>query len=243
MTQDETVARHVRDVDWVRRDAEILGAGGRLPALVEDLLDIASSVFVADRCVRRGAADSAAWSRRMRVEVVVSDPSAWSSEPLRSALADVLTWLTEDDWRLTFTGRPERPRWIAPRLAIDSGEHDVALFSGGLDSVAGAAGHLADGRPLRAVSVWTNERMRGYQSRCGRELLCQHGGALRAPLGPAVADRQAPGRGRHPPEPTAELPRRGMGGRARRRPAGAPGHGERHRRHQPALRPAPSTAA
>ena len=175
MTEDRTVARHVRDVDWTRDDTEILGAGGQLPALVEDMLDIASSALVADRCVHRGAADSTAWSRQMHVEVAVNEPGAWRSHPLATALADVLTWLTEDEWCFTFTRRPDRSRWVAPQLPVDVGEHDVALFSGGLDSVAGAAGRLASGASLRGISVWTNPRMRGYQSRCAHELLLQHG--------------------------------------------------------------------
>ncbi|HYO53269.1 7-cyano-7-deazaguanine synthase [Archangium sp.] len=65
-----------------------------------------------------------------------------------------LHWLTDDQWALTFTRSeqwmPRQMDWHSERLAD---AEEVALFSGGLDSVAGAYTRLQErGRPLYLLS-------------------------------------------------------------------------------------------
>ncbi|HEX5751242.1 MAG TPA: hypothetical protein VFZ09_33775 [Archangium sp.] len=65
-----------------------------------------------------------------------------------------LHWLTDDQWALTFTRSkvwaPQQIDWSIERLV---GAEEVALFSGGLDSVAGAYTRIQErGRPLYLLS-------------------------------------------------------------------------------------------
>lgn len=109
-------------------------------AQVVDLVSIAAQLYAADRSRHRGRE----WIRRMDVCLPISSRGLWVH--VGPVLEQALSVLTDDQWRLEFAeGRPtlaeEQQAWLS--FARGQQIDEVALFSGGLDSFAGAARWLA----------------------------------------------------------------------------------------------------
>ena len=147
----------------IRLVHEKLGSGGhpqnvviRLPQFVQDvlhlddrildLLEIAAYVFTGDRRIGRGSNDAVmfdAWSRDLHFIVPVRDFTFWNSRPVKDALNAALIFLTgHKSYTFTFqkgratdpTGLFDHPGIVLPTKPLTK----VVLFSGGLDSLAGA---------------------------------------------------------------------------------------------------------
>lgn len=135
---------------------------------LSDLLDVAVAVYLADRLARRtGGANQYEhhWQRNMRVTVPVRDPGRWNSPGVSDALRAALTFLTEDEWRFEFTQRPPghtRPAEDVQFLFAEELDEPilVALFSGGLDSLAGLAADLESNPAGSIVLVSANTNTR-----------------------------------------------------------------------------------
>lgn len=121
-----------------------------LPDRLLDLMEIATYVYAADRSVSRGENDSLvmdAWSRNMHLVTQVRDDGFWNRDDVKRSLSDLLRFMSGDrEWRFTFQpGRQTQRAGIfdKPGVARPSQRPTkVMLFSGGLDSLAGAAGLL-----------------------------------------------------------------------------------------------------
>jgi len=123
-------------------DALAKQARRALTGLEADLLWIAQAVYLADRCSPRypyGMSGPGHWRRRIRVKIPVSNPVVWQAA--EAFLIHALEFLTEDDWMFEFL--PGRAEFSAERQGhfrdMRGPEIEwVSLFSGGLDSMAGA---------------------------------------------------------------------------------------------------------
>ncbi|WEV26788.1 7-cyano-7-deazaguanine synthase [Streptomyces sp. 71268] len=118
----------------------------------EDLFRVARAAFIADKYVRRtGARDR--WTRRISLSVPVTEYERWQSTATRNHLTALLQTLTGDLWSVDF--RPLTGHYVEEPMASpdDVRASEVALFSGGLDSLSWAATRsLADDtRPLLLV--------------------------------------------------------------------------------------------
>lgn len=114
-----------------------------LPDVIDDLLDVAMAVYAADRLVRRTRSADFWQPRQMEVRVPVADPERWAA--LAAQLSELLRWLTTDQWQLTFTPLTTGRVRPASGLHAPQVEHPfVALYSGGLDSFAGAVAQAHD---------------------------------------------------------------------------------------------------
>ena len=141
-----------------------------------DFALIASLCYAIDKVVPRWTAEDN-WTRQLEVDFPVSDAAVW--EPARDALARALSFLSGDQWAVSFrTSRtplfvaPERVRMISP----DRSDFDAAcLFSGGLDSLAGAIELLEAGKSVLLVGHYDSAGPRTQQSNLYLELLKQHG--------------------------------------------------------------------
>lgn len=131
-----------------------------------DLLRVAAAVLDADRLSprlpdgRMRRARDLRWQRTLSVRIAVEDPSRWIR--VEAPLARLLHFMTDDTWEVTFADAP-RPmvQQLLPRTELDSAD-EVALFSGGLDSVAGLyARSRARGGHFVAVSACGTE-VRGH---------------------------------------------------------------------------------
>lgn len=117
-----------------------------------DVLVLAAHVHAADTRVSRSSESQDGWTRELRLAVPVSDPARWTAAA--PIFTRMLNFLTGDRWTLVFRARPRRfarmaaarPQLFAPRF------DDLALFSGGLDSLIGAIDALAAGRTPLLIS-------------------------------------------------------------------------------------------
>lgn len=138
-------------------DDSLLGPYTRqLPAQGADLVDIASAVSWVDRKHRRTRAygvfgESLGWMRTFHVTIGVREPDLWNSPAVKSFLERYLRWHTDDMWDLRFEPLKgiRRPSDVAVQTALFKAPPEnaaVALFSGGLDSLAGTADLLQSNR-------------------------------------------------------------------------------------------------
>jgi 7-cyano-7-deazaguanine synthase in queuosine biosynthesis len=127
-----------------------------IPDRLADLIEIAAYVYCADQFSPRDTPLmrdlGAAWRRSFRFEIPVRDLPFWSRGEVHDALAGVLGFLSEDAFAFRFHAMPEVRRPL--ERFLDFGQADEAgpassaslryqpkraiLFSGGLDSFAGA---------------------------------------------------------------------------------------------------------
>ena len=89
-------------------------------------------------------------SRRIRIHVVVPvrHPEILGSSQVSDQLSDILYWFTGDHWsfnfiRRTHGGRTAEPQMTMPLADALSEPSEVALWSGGLDSLAGLCNRLS----------------------------------------------------------------------------------------------------
>ena len=123
-----------------------------LPNRCLDLLEIAAYVFAADRLTSRGSRESVeyqAWSRSLSFVVKVRDYDFWCQPPVKDALQTALGFATGDQgYQFTFQAGHATP----PTNLFDNedfsiehnGDLSVMLFSGGIDSLAGAVQRLEE---------------------------------------------------------------------------------------------------
>ncbi len=135
-----------------------------LPHVLADLIEIAAYVYCADQFTRRGGDTmpdmGKDWFRRLRFRIPVRQIDLWRRADIREALIEALTFLSDDRFDFDFVPHPERqPTGLQPYLdfgdSVESGfiPDDVILFSGGLDSFAGAVENLVGrGRQVALVS-------------------------------------------------------------------------------------------
>ncbi len=153
------------DVAW-----DMLSWWGTPRPLVKDLLHIATAVHHIDRIAPRERSGDGVWGpapRRLDVELRVSEPSHWLG--VNDELNQLLHWLTDDDWNLSFhRAQDVRPTQKDCHLERLVGAEELALFSGGLDSLAGAYVRLQENnRPLYLLSsLGTSVRERFQKQAC-----------------------------------------------------------------------------
>jgi len=122
-----------------------------LPGRVLDFLEIAAYAFCTDRWIGRGAKDLLeynAWGRDIHYVIRVRDRRFWNAPSIKALLQDAVTWVTGDSAQ-TFTfvaghSTPAAGLFDSAEFALDPcGPTRVALFSGGIDSLTGAAEYLS----------------------------------------------------------------------------------------------------
>lgn len=118
----------------------ILSTGRRPSAQSFELSLVALGVWLADTRLSRQQHSEDNWTREIHLTVPVHNPDRW--QPCARLLCRLLGALSGDIWTLSFHAAPPEMRAYAERLSVDdsvdAGAPPVALFSGGLDSFAGA---------------------------------------------------------------------------------------------------------
>lgn len=110
---------------------------GTPQAVAADLLRICAGAYLADRLTSRGQA----FTRTIELTVHVTEMTAWTEDAV-GQVADLLWWLTADDWTIRVV--PAAPS-EASELPAQPPVNEVVLLSGGLDSLCGAVDRLNDG--------------------------------------------------------------------------------------------------
>ncbi len=130
-----------------------------LPDVVADLIELATYVYCGDQAVGRGGKAEfeygGHWRRRLRFQVPVRRPDVWDDPTVLAELTRTLSFLSDDDYEFGFVARRNPPK-LAEYLFGDAnvGTIDtVMMFSGGLDSLAGAVEEvIGQGRRVALVS-------------------------------------------------------------------------------------------
>jgi 7-cyano-7-deazaguanine synthase in queuosine biosynthesis len=149
-----------------------------------DWLEIANAIYLADRLtkrqINRRAKGLRPWSRRIEISIPVRDWAFWNG--IQGILTEILFFLTDDRWTFEFLpGATQRPSEMQDGLFDGVPKHSlIMLYSGGLDSLAGA--YLAKKRNpekhIVLVSAYTNSRIQGAQSRHAAALREHFGGGI-----------------------------------------------------------------
>lgn len=118
-----------------------------VPSVFHDLMEIATYVYSADQVIVRGADDvdtfGDGWRRNLHFVVPVRNPEFWSSTKVVETLCDTLGFLSDDNYQFDFV-KLEQDHAFQDYLAFDDTRQvyglpeQVVMFSGGLDSLAGA---------------------------------------------------------------------------------------------------------
>lgn len=164
-----------------------------LPLRILDLLQIAAYVFCADRMAFRGARDSLnneSWARSFEFYMPVKDLAFWSDLKTLRVLCEALKFMTGDrKYNFVFTKAKQSIVYIPNKQyslftgeceSLEQAENtDVMLFSGGLDSLAGAierlnvnptrklcfVSHKANKTVMHTQSIITNNLNKTYFGR------------------------------------------------------------------------------
>lgn len=143
---ERTVSVKIRISQFSRQLVE------NLPDRTLDLLEIAALVYGTDSAVSRGGETDQQmgrkWHRRFIVEIPVRDLVFWQASDVAGALEEMLMFLSGDRFEFTFVKKndPEAERGRFFDLGTDSAwqADRILMFSGGLDSFAGALEEVAD---------------------------------------------------------------------------------------------------
>jgi len=132
--------------------------GEPLPALLVDLLRVASGIYVVDRLVKRRRQEQRRrWSRSLSLKVGLLEPDFWSDQKAHAALTETVEFLTDDTWEFLFDKDDRRRgRDVQKTLFRVPPESRVCLYSGGLDSAAGLANQIVNGpqADVLPVTIW-----------------------------------------------------------------------------------------
>lgn len=132
-----------------------------VPELFQDLLEIATYVYSADQAIPRGADDvdsfGHGWRRNLHFIIPVRNPGFWSGENIQFALSSTLGFLSDDKYHFEFTKSVDAPAFQGYLNFNEDGRllgypEQVVMFSGGLDSLAGAVDEVLNEKK-RAVLV------------------------------------------------------------------------------------------
>jgi len=174
-----------KDIGYITANIKIgylkfVADADEFPIRVLDLLQIAAYVFCGDRMAYRGKRDNVdfvSWARSFEYHIPVLDFGFWNSDDTKIALNNVLTFMTGDRiYSFVFYQTDKNPAEILNKqFSLFSGEYqniceaektDIILFSGGLDSLAGAVQRLNEhpDRTLCAVSHKSNNTVQHTQT-------------------------------------------------------------------------------
>ncbi len=127
-----------------------------LSPLAADLIELAAYVYVADQTVTRGGKKAFDygddWHRDFHFKLPVRCPEVWNRSEVRDALVGLLRFLTDDDYEFEFlpAANPAAlDRYLFDELPPpEEGAvfDEVALFSGGIDSLCGAVEQILAGQ-------------------------------------------------------------------------------------------------
>ena len=150
-----------------------------------DLLEIASYIYAADSAIPRGGKTDpqlgARWRRKLRFVIPVRRTDLWSSDPLLSALVETISFLSDDNYEFEFCPF-ENPPPVEGYFPFSGAKDvrftpdEVILFSGGLDSFAGAVEELvAHGKKVALVSHRSAKKIVGAQKYLVEQLRSRFG--------------------------------------------------------------------
>lgn len=136
----------------------------------KDLIEIASYVYYADGSIPRWSEKdvfAARWVREFHFVLPVRNVKFWASKS--EQLGELLSDLTGDNFSFSFAKASAQPEQLFIEIAKDlpavAGADCVSLFSGGLDSFAGAVKLVVEGRKPLLVSHRSSPKIDSRQKK------------------------------------------------------------------------------
>lgn len=149
-----------------------------IPDVAHDLITVAAHVYAGDAAIGRGGPTDpgmgALWRRSLRFEIPVRRPDLWSSDAATDALREVVDLLSGDDAAFEFQEDPDpgpAASFLQFREEDGARPDEVLMFSGGLDSFAGALDELRRGSCVALVSHRSSTKMAPVQDKLVRHLV------------------------------------------------------------------------
>jgi hypothetical protein len=141
-----------------------------LPDRALDLIEIAAWIYAADALMSRGGPTDhelgRRWRRRMAFVMPVRDPDFWGEAETAEALTQLVALISEDFCSFTFEPATLPQQHDALSFSAEDGFQpgSVAMFSGGLDSLAGALDEMVSrGTKLLLVSHRSATKVQNVQ--------------------------------------------------------------------------------
>jgi hypothetical protein len=161
--------------------------GRHINALLADLIDVALAAYLVDRLSPRQAADgrgSLQGARVLYLKLPVRNLDVWSKPEVVEELCNLLHFFSDDEWHFEFVARlkadqpAERQEFLFATPMPQPIR--VALYSGGLDSFAGAVQQVSEspGQAFVFVSATTNYRQAAGQNEQMRIIRRIHSGEI-----------------------------------------------------------------
>lgn len=160
---------------------------GNVPDLLIDLLEVAAYVYCADQRLGRGSDKltnfGENWRRSLHFSIPVRHPEVWQQDDVQELLVGTLGFLSDDSYSFDFhrANAPAQLKELYFSDLIDASmEHDeVAMFSGGIDSFAGAVDDIVTlGKSITLVGHYSASKVRHVQKGLV-EVLKQRGFSLK----------------------------------------------------------------
>jgi hypothetical protein len=150
-----------------------------VPDVLADLLEVATYVYCADQLVSRGGDAmqglGKAWRRRLNFVIPVREPDRWQRPEITECLVRLLGFMSDEEFRFLFQPASS-PRAGRSYFNFSDGREtgfsadEIALFSGGLDSLAGAVDQLEDNERIVLISHRSSPQIFERQKYLAREL-------------------------------------------------------------------------
>lgn len=145
---------------------------GNIPDAVMDLLEIGAYVYCADQHLSRGTEAltnyGQDWRRNLHFKIPVRDVELWQRDDLTQALEKTLGFLSGETYRFEFekAASPVTQESLYFEFTDDPlRPEDVCLFSGGVDSFAGAVEQIVGkGRKLALVGHHSADKVKNVQT-------------------------------------------------------------------------------
>lgn len=132
------------------------------PSIIADLIDLAVAVHAADRLTFQSLRQQ---QTRIHVVLPVRHPEILNKSSFQAKLSSLLEWATGSRWAFEFSKRVDSGRAVEqqPLLASDDPHVDeVALWSGGLDALAGLYTRLKENREISFMLFGTGSNDNVY---------------------------------------------------------------------------------
>lgn len=142
--------------------------------VMHDFLEIASYIYVGDQLIPRGGIKSFdygnRWHRELYYTIPVCEYDIWNDSDIKNLLEESLSFAAGETYHFEFVKRPERDR---PDYFTFEGQEKekpnyekVIMFSGGLDSFAGALEEITQNqKKICLVSHYSNYKVYGLQQK------------------------------------------------------------------------------
>lgn len=134
-----------------------------IPTQVADIFDLGMAVALADRLSKRSKQAPARY--QIQIILPVRNPELYDRTEVLDQLQAVLRWYTEDDWSFRFLRHPETEYAVDQQytLSLSPGETEVALWSGGLDSLVGLYNRLNIAPAMNYTLVGTGSNTHAHK--------------------------------------------------------------------------------